>query len=306
MIYLILLLLVTAIALGGAYYGYRISFYAPPNDREKIPSTGGNQYDPYRPEMKRIFELLKNRPFEFVSVTSFDGLTLSGRYYHTADNAPLDICFHGYRSSYITDFSGGSELCIDMGHNLLLVDQRAHGKSQGRTISFGIRERMDVLSWVDWAVGHFGTQVKIMLYGISMGGATVLMASELPLPENVKGIVSDCPYSSAKEIICTVGKRIGYPPLLTWPFVKLGAKIFGGFDPEEITAAKAVEHANIPILIIHGEADSFVPCEMSNIVSHNPDFIRRVTIPGADHGISYLVDKQRYQQEIRRFAESVL
>lgn len=306
MLYLILLLILAAIALGGAWYGYRVSFYSPKKNREKIPETSGEQYDPYRPEMKRIFHQLNDRPHTIVTVTSYDNLTLSGRYYHIADNAPLDICFHGYRSSYLTDFSGGSELSAQMGHNLLLVDQRAHGKSQGMTISFGIRERMDVLTWVDWALDKFGGDLKIMLYGISMGGATVLMASNLPLPENVKGIVADCPYSSAKDIICTVAGKVGYPPKLTWPFVKLGAKIFGGFDPEEMTAAEAVEDAQVPILIIHGEADTFVPCSMSDIVSHNPERIRRVTVPGADHGISYLVNKELYQTEVTDFVSRVM
>ncbi len=306
MVLILILCVILIVLLGGSYYAYRIAFYSPKKDRERIPETSGKQYDPYRPEMKRIFHLLNDRPHTIVTATSFDNLTLSARYYHIADDAPLDICFHGYRSSYLTDFSGGSELSAQMGHNILLVDQRAHGKSQGRTISFGIKERMDVLTWVDWAINRFGETQKIMLYGISMGGATVLMASNLPLPENVKGIVADCPYSSAKDIICSVARKTGYPPKLTWPFVKLGAKIFGSFDPCEITAAKAVEDTKVPVLIIHGDGDTFVPCSMSDITDHNPDKVRRITVPGADHGISYLVNRDLYHSEVRNFVTKVL
>ena len=306
MVIYVLALLVLAVIFGGAYYAYRIAFYSPNVGRDRIPATKGHQYDPYRAEMKRLFHQLNDRPCEFVTVTSHDNLVLSGRYYHVKDGAPLDIGFHGYRSSPLTDFSGGSELSFRMGHNLLLVDQRAHGKSQGRTIAFGIQERKDLLKWVNYAVDRFGEDVQIVLYGISMGGATVLMASGLELPKNVKGIIADCPYSSAMEIMLHVGKKMPFPNGLIRPFVKLGAKIYGGFDVEETDAAEAVKQAKVPVLILHGEADNFVPAEMSDIAADNPQMVTRYTFPGADHGISYLVDPTRYTQIVTDFMERIL
>ncbi len=306
MVLLFLFLVVVTALLSGAYYAYRIAFYSPKEDREKTPVVKGEKYDPYRPEMRRIFHQIQERPCEFVTITTFDGLILSGRYYHVKDGAPLDIGFHGYRSSCLRDFAGGSELSFAMEHNLLLVDQRAHGRSQGRTITFGIKERMDLLCWMDYAVERFGEDVKILLYGVSMGGATVLMASDLDLPENVKGIVADCPYSSAMDIILHVGRTNPIPKWLMKPFVTLGAKVYGGFDIHETDACRAVKNAKVPILIIHGEADSFVPAEMSNLTLYNPYMVKRLTIPGAEHGISYLVDSARYQKAVRDFAESVL
>lgn len=306
MILLILVLLAAAVMLGGAYYAYRVAFYSPKENRDRPPNVKNPMYDPYRPEMSRIYRQLCDRPCEFVSVTSFDGLTLSGRYYHVRDGAPLDIGFHGYRSSPMTDFSGGSELIFQMEHNLLLVDQRAHGRSEGRTISFGIRERQDLLTWVDYALSRFGSDVKILLYGVSMGGATVLMASELDLPENVKGIIADCPYSSAMDVILHVGQENPVPQWLIRPFAILGAKIFGGFDLNETTAAQAVQHATVPILIIHGEADSFVPSSMSDLAAHNRAMITRFTFPGAEHAISYLVDTPRYAKVVKAFLDKVL
>lgn len=306
MILFFLLLAAAVVMLSGAWYAYRVAFFSPKENRERIPETKGEKYDPYRADMARIFHQLNNRPCEFVTITTFDGLTLSGRYYHIKDGAPLDIGFHGYRSSPLTDFSGGSELSFSLEHNVLLVDQRAHGKSEGSTISFGIRERQDLLCWVDYAIERFGPDVKIILYGISMGGATVLMASEFPFPVNVKGIIADCPYASAMDIILHVGRKMPIPQWLIKPFVILGAKIFGGFDVNEVDAVRAVKNARIPILIIHGEADGFVPCEMSNIVAHNPEFVERHTFPGADHGISYLADTPRYRQVVTEFMEKVL
>lgn len=303
---LILLCLVAAVGLGGAYYAYRIAFYSPVRERDHPEPIRGKNYDPYRDEMRRIYQQLSQRPCEFVSVTSHDGLRLSGRYYHVKDGAPLDIGFHGYRSSPLRDFSGGSELSFGMEHNLLLVDQRAHGRSQGRTITFGIQERQDLLKWVEYALDRFGSDVKIFLYGVSMGGATVLMASELALPDNVRGIVSDCPYASALEIILHVGRKKPIPTWLIRPFAILGARIFGGFDLTETDARQAVKHSTVPILIIHGEADGFVPQEMSNIAHCNRAMITRHTIPGADHGISLLVDRPGYKKLLEAFIQKNL
>lgn len=301
-----ILILLAAAVLGGAYYAYRVAFFSPKENRERIPSTSGKQYDPYRPEMKRLYHQLIDRPCEFVTVTSQDGLTLSGRYYHVKDGAPLDIGFHGYHSSPLTDFCGGSELSFQLGHNLLLIDQRAHGKSQGKTITFGLKERQDLLCWVEYANARFGADTPIFLYGVSMGGATVLMAPQAQLSENVKGVIADCPYANALEIILHVAKDMPIPLWLTKPFVILGAKVFGGFDLMETDARKELPAAKIPVLIIHGKSDGFVPAEMSDLVSCNPQHITRHTFPGADHGISYLVDPARYRQIVTDFMEKAL
>jgi len=178
-VFLFLLCAIAAILLMGGYYTYRIAFYSPKKGRDKISTFASHKYDPYRKEINRLFCQLSGRPYEEVSIVSFDGLTLFGRYYHVKDGAPLDIGFHGYRSSALTDFAGGSELSFSMGHNLLLIDERAHGRSEGRTITFGIQERWDVESWARFAVERFGADVQIILYGVSMGAATVLMAAGL-------------------------------------------------------------------------------------------------------------------------------
>lgn len=303
------LLLCTAVIVtfAGSYYAYRIAFYSSYNNRDQVVKPKDPQYDPYRPEMRRIYQQLTNRPCEFVSIRSMDGLTLSGRYYHVKDNAPLDLCFHGYRSHPFTDFSGGAELSLAMEHNLLLVDQRAHGKSDGRTISFGILERQDVLCWARYAVERFGEDVQIILYGVSMGGATVLMASDLDLPKNVKGIVADCPYVNPLDIILQVGRKTAFPQWLIRPFAILGAKIYGGFNLQETDALRAVMQTKIPVLIIHGEADTYVPCNMSAEAQHiNPAMVSRHTFPGAAHGISYLVDTARYQKLVKDFVAKAL
>lgn len=302
-----ILLIIAVILLIISYICYRIAFFSPVKNREAIPETKGPQFDPHKATMRRIFTQLAARDYEDVTITSHDGLKLAGKYYHIKDGAPLGIAFHGYRSCGMTDFAGGSELCFDMEQNLLLIDQRSHGKSQGKAITFGILERLDCLAWVDYAVERFGADTEIMLYGISMGATTVLMASALPLPPNVKGIVADCPYSSPSAIIKSVCKKMHYPPDLAYPFILLGAWLFGHFHLNATTAAEAVQQARVPILVIHGEADGFVPASMSEEVSLAcPERVQRFTFPGADHGISYLVDEKRYRKLVAGFVKSCL
>lgn len=307
MIIYLIVCIILAIVFGGAYYAYYIAFYSPMKDREKIPEIKDEKYKVHKNAIRDLYRELQNKPCEFVAVQSKDGLTLSGRYYHVQDGAPLAIGFHGYRSCWLVDFCGGANIAFQMGHNVLLVDERAHGKSQGRSITFGIKERQDLLCWVDYALNRFGADTKILLYGVSMGAATVLMASGLALPKNVKGIIADCPYSSPLDIILEVGKQTGYPTKLIRPFVILGAKIFGGFDVTEISAEEAVRSSKIPILLIHGVDDNFVPAEMSEeIAKANPEKVTRHTFPGADHALSYMVDTPRYRKLVTEFVQHVL
>lgn len=304
---LAIILTLAALVIGFSYFAYRIAFYSPYRNRDSQPTADATHYDPYREVMKLIYNQLAKRPFEEVTITSQDGLRLYGRYYHVKDGAPVCIGFHGYRSSPMTDFSGGADLTFSMNHNLLLVHQRAHGKSRGRSITFGIRECRDCVDWVDYVLDRFGENTQILLYGISMGASTVLMASGISLPDNVRGIVADCPYGSAGEIIRKVSDEMRIPSKLAYPFIVLGARLFGGFDLEETDAFRAVKYSRVPILIIHGEADSFVPAEMSQrIQKANPTKVKRYTFPGAEHGISYLVDTPRYRKLVEDFVSSVL
>ena len=305
---LFLILIVLAVLLFLiSFFCYKIIFYSPKKGRERLPKLVGEQYTPHRENMDRLFHAIYDLPFEPVTISSHDGLTLFGRYYHTADGAPLDICFHGYRSAGYIDFSCGSALSRKMGHNLLLVDQRCHGKSQGRTITFGILERLDCLQWVNYAARRFGPETRITLYGLSMGGATVLMASSLDLPESVKGIVADCPFSSPKDIICTVGRQLHYPAGILWVFTRFAAGVFGGFNICQTTAARSVSQTKTPVLILHGEDDNYVPCHMSKEIRQaNPTMVERHTFPGADHGMSYLSDPDRYEAIVTEFAARIL
>ena len=185
---------------------------------------------------------------------------------------------------------------------MLLPDQRCSGGSDGHTITFGIKEHEDCLDWVSFAVSYFGPDVKIILTGISMGAATVLMAAGKPLPKNVIGVLADCGYSTPEAIIKKVIRQMGLPEKLAYPFVKLGALLFGDFDLEAYSPMEAMKTCRVPVIFFHGETDGFVPCDMSReLYEACPCRKRLVTIPDADHGLSYAVAPERYLESLREF-----
>jgi fermentation-respiration switch protein FrsA (DUF1100 family) len=301
------LLCLAAVMLGIAYGTFSIVFRSPDktqNDDFTIPQS--DQMAPLRETVTEMIREVNAIPFERVGATSFDGLHLSGRYYPGKDGAPLAILFHGYRGTPSRDFSGGAQMYRSEGFRLLMVEERAHCTSEGHVITFGVKERQDCLTWIEWARDRFG-DVPILLCGISMGAATVLMASGLALPENVCGIIADAPFTSPKAIITKVLADRKLPPRFVWPFLWLGARVFGGFDPNAADAVKAVKQTPVPILLIHGEDDRFVPCEMGReIAKTNPDAVELHTFPNAGHGLSFLVDRPRYERIVRAFLHRVL
>jgi len=174
---------------------YRMAFYSPP--RPALPSDyieipNGDIYNEFSKQMASWIRDARALPHEDVSITSFDGLTLRGKYYECVPGAPIELMFHGYRGTAERDMSGGIQRCFKLGRNALLVNPRGCGDSDGNVISFGINEHRDCLLWVDFMLHRFGPDVKIILTGISMGASTVLMAAGKPLPKNVIGVLADC------------------------------------------------------------------------------------------------------------------
>ena len=297
---LILLLLFSA-------YAYYVAFYAPKNKRNNIDTPlHGAQYEAVSEYIFKISHIMAKVPHEAVTISSFDDCKLYGRYYHIKDGAPLMILFHGYRSCAFRDCSGGHALSRKMGFNALVVDQRAHGDSGSNTISFGIKERRDCLCWVHYANTRVGENTPIILWGLSMGAATVLMAAGLDLPENVSCILADSPYSAPAAIIEKVCADLHYPVKICRPFIHLGALLFGHFKLNSCTAKESVRNSKVPILLIHGEDDLLVPFSMSyEIVNCRASSVVVHTFPEAGHGLSYMTDPIRYEQVIYNFLESI-
>ncbi len=306
---MLILALLLLLLLAASFGVYRFVLYSPlgaQNVPQHLPT--GEQYDPKHDLMVSLIEELLALPHERVYITSRDGLKLAGDWYPGQPGRPVHICCHGYRGLDVRDFCGGAQSLLARGDGVLLIHERAQGDSQGHTMTFGIREREDVALWAEYCAERF-PGAPLFLHGISMGAATVLMTSALPLPAAVKGILADCPYDVPKDIIVLTAKKHAGPLAgLLWPFLTVGAFLFGnGLRFKNVCCHEAVKHANVPILIIHGEDDRFVPAYMSEpMAAANPALVTRVTFPGAGHGMSYLMDTPRYQAMTEAFLNKCL
>ncbi len=306
-IHLILLILAAIVLflLVSSLICFFLTFYS--KKRKPVPAgqheyPDGKAYEEFYSQIDAWQDALAALSCEDLEITSRDGLTLRGKYYEYEKGAPLEILFHGYKGNAVRDLCGGVERCFKLKRNALIVSQRAHGDSDGRVISFGHFEKYDCLDWIDFAVEHFGKDQKIIITGISMGASTVLLAAGEPLPENVVCVLADCGYSSAKGIICKVLRDIHLPPVLFYPFVRLGAVVYGGFDPNECEPIDAVKRSKTPIIFIHGDCDGFVPCYMSRDMYDVCPTEKAIFIAeGADHGLAFPKDQEGYYKAVGDF-----
>lgn len=288
-----------------SYILFRIIFYVPPRkhmDPEAIPVPAGKIYEPFHDQMRSWVIQARNTPYKDVSIRSFDGLKLTGKYYEYEPGAPVEIMFHGYRGTAERDLSGGMQRALRLGHSALIVDQRCAGNSEGNVITFGIKEHRDCLDWIDFAIQYLGSDVRIILTGISMGASTVLLAAGRKLPDNVIGVLSDCGFHSAKEIILSVASDMHLPARILYPLVKVGARLFGHFHLEETTPEEAVKNCEVPVIFFHGLEDAYVPSYMSQFLYDACTSRKKlVMIPGAGHGLSFPMAPELYIQEMKNF-----
>ena len=304
MVFLWIALGVAAAVLLISFVCFYMAFFVPKQKEsdEEYPIPPGEVYEPHRDTMVAWMKEVRALPFESVSITSFDGLKLCGKYYEYAPGAPIELMFHGYRGAAERDLCGGVQRSFALGRSALIVDQRASGNSEGRVITFGVYESRDCVSWVEFMLRRFGPDVRIVLTGISMGAATVVMAAGKPLPPNVVGVLADCGYTSARDIIKKVICDMNLPASLLYPLVRLGGKLYGGFDVEETSPIEALKTCKLPVIFFHGDDDAYVPCEMSRLNYEACASEKQlVIVPGAGHGLSYMLDGEGYIKALQAF-----
>ena len=311
--YEILLICIASVAIivfGTAAVCYFIVFYSPKRkeraeDDYDLPP--GEEYKPYYPDMIEWTKQCRTQPHKKVEITTFDGLTLRGRYYEDTPNSPIEIMMHGYQGNLERDLSGGIFRALDIGHSVLVYNHRGSGDSDGNTLTFGINESRDCLKWIDYVLHNINKDAKIILSGVSMGAATAMITSGFELPENVVGIIADCGYTSAKDIIKKVIRDMKLPANLLYPFVKLGAKIYGRFNLDEFSPIEQVKKSKLPTIFVHGDADTFVPMEMSktNYEACSAEKKKFVIIEGAPHGLAFPVARDKYLDILREFFDPI-
>lgn len=275
----------------------------------KMAGTDWSQYAPFL-EKRKAFMLAQTH--EDIYQTSFDGLKLHATYFpaldQSANKKKVVICFHGYTSQGMSDYIGLSGYYLRKGYAMLLPDARAHGESEGEYIGFGCLDRKDALVWISWVIQELGDDIEIALHGTSMGGATVLMASGLELPAQVRGIVSDCAFTSPKEVFTHVLHNMYHLPAFpAIPGADILNKRLAGYGMDECNAKREVARAKVPILFIHGTKDTFVPYRMCHEIYDccaSPK--KMLVVEGAAHAESYYKDTEKYEQALDEFFEEIM
>lgn len=301
-----------AVVTGGSAYFYRRTMIRSKAKRERTIKMSGTDWYQYYPVIEKYKSRMLSYPHHDVWITSGDGLRLHGTYFPGEGGNRAVICFHGYTSQGMSDFIGVSDYYLKHGYRMLLVDERAHGESEGEYIGFGFMDRKDALLWIRWMLMEVPeserNQMQILLHGISMGGATVLMATGLELPEQVRGVISDCAFTSPKEVFTHVLHSMYHLP--AFPILRIADAVNrrkAGYGLDECNAAREVRKARIPALLIHGEDDTFVPCSMCEEICRNYAGRKmQLLVPGAGHAESFYKDTEAYMDALDRFAGGII
>lgn len=266
----------------------------------KIISSGEDEmFKSFSKQIENGRNALKNRTKKKITIKSFDGLNLQGYYIEGENPNRTIICVHGYHGSPVHDFGGATEDLLKLA-NVLLIDQRAHGESEGKYITFGVLESRDCVDWAKWVCKENGAEHNIYLDGVSMGATTVLLASVGGLPSNVRGIIADCGFTSPEEILRNITQKmfkINTNILLS--SIDIYCRIFAGFSLSQMHTVDAMSKNSIPILFAHGVMDNLVPHQMTQAAfdaCSAPKYL--VLSQKANHGMSYMVDFEKYTKAI--------
>lgn len=301
----LVILVVIGLGFAGNYF-YDVAVAINQKDFIEAADVDG-VYDPEDPwlEEKKWYDKIER---EDVSIESEDGLKLSGIYIKgDSDAKKVAILAHGYAGN-LEQMAQYVKMYHDMGFNVLVPDARGHGTSEGNYIGFGWHERNDYLQWIQLMIDKVGTDAELALFGISMGGATVMNVSGEELPANVKVIVEDCGYSSLNgELAYQLKDMYDLPAFPLIPVTSLVTKIRSDYWFGEADTVEQIKNNNVPMLFIHGEKDTFVPTEMVyDVYEANPSPKELYIAPNADHAESYEQNKEDYKKKVQDFVSEYI
>ena len=239
---------------------------------------------------------------EDLYINSFDNLKLHALFINNNTNKTI-ICVHGYKAKDgLYDFGMSAKFLNSLGYNLLFVDNRAHGLSQGKYIGFGVLDSIDVNSWVDYLVTNMN-QETIILYGMSMGAATVMNAQN----NKVKAIIADCGFASGyDEVVYQIKKMYHLPSFPLVPISNILLKLLAKYSLKDKKAYKSIKNYKNNLLIIHGSRDHFVPTSDAYKIFENATCKKKLLIiKDASHAKSYLKDTKLYEKTVREFLDEI-
>ncbi len=249
----------------------------------------------YRDKVQQGADWYESQPKTELSTTSKDGLKLVADVIEAEDPIGLVVAVHGFRSWPAREFSLVAKHLYEQGYTVLYPYMRAHRKSEGKYITFGVKERYDIAAWTK-VLADKRPDLPLFLYGQSMGGATVIMASGLDLPKNVRGVIADSAYHSPRDVVATA--LVNSYKVPTFPMLNvmdLWGRIIAGYSLNDTACKEALSKTDLPFLFIHGTEDDLVPYEMGlrNYTDCRTEK-EMLTVEGAAHCASYYVDPVRY------------
>lgn len=284
-------------------------------DTDTFELYAGEEYNHVDEEVETMMELiekgeawLSQQEVEILEQVTDDGLTLYGRYIkNEQETDKLALLLHGYRG--VSDQMGlAGALYAEQGFDLFIPDARAHGKSEGNFIGFGWPDRLDQINWLEKLIIEKGIN-QIVLHGESMGAATALMtAGEDKLPQQVKAVVADSPYTSVEDELSHQLENLFNVP--SFPFIQLGSiitQIQAGYSFEEASALKQVKRNTPPLFLIHGDQDDLVPTYMSEeLYAQATGETKLWIVSGADHVAAKFEKPEEYKERVLRFVHQYL
>lgn len=277
-------------------------------DTETATQMSGTDWGKYVPMIEERREFMLSCKHRELYEQSFDGVRLHATYFPRGDEKTVAICLHGYTSRGMNDYVALSDFYLKKNISMLLPDLRGHGSSQGKYVGFGCLDRRDLMYWINRIIVQNGEDVQIILHGTSLGGATVLMSTGLSLPPQVKGVVSDCGFTSPREVFTHVLKNWYHMP--AFPMLNICnvySKVLAGYTMDECDSKIEVEKSKVPFLLIHGSEDTFVPAYMcDDIAMHCATKVTKLIVEGAAHAESYYKDMEAYEDALDTFLKENL
>lgn len=264
-------------------------------------STVATTSDPAHSELKEMAKLWRaDFQMENHKLESRDKLLLDATAFTQESNLWAILC-HGYGGSNKQNTIASHQF-FEQGYNVLLPNARGHGESEGSYIGMGWDDRLDIVDWIEYILKQ-DENAEIVLYGVSMGAATVMMASGEDLPTNVRAIVEDCGYTSVwDEFSYQLQMLFHIPASPVMNFASLVTKARAGWWIETGNAVEQVAKSKTPMMFIHGDSDTFVPAFMLDQVYEAASVPKeKLLVEGAGHGMAASVLGAEYWDSVFAF-----
>ena len=270
----------------------------PVSDLSDTEALRNTRWEQFAETLREGISRIRAYPWEDVWIVSHDGLKLHGRVLKGTSEKTV-ILAHGYRSSGENDFCGIVDYYRENNFTVLMIDQRAHGESEGKRLSFGLRERWDMTGWICYAVENLPSE--LYLHGVSMGGVSLMMALPSCKGYPIKGIIADSAYDNVQELlIFQIKKKYHLPSPVFDCLISLAGSLLLGRDCKKLHAAQCVAENKVPVIIMNGSDDHMIPPGMAARFTRARN-VQFVCIDGAPHAMCWLTAQGTYENQMDRF-----